>query len=224
MLGTIVNTATVITGSLIGLTLHKYLPEKITKIVFQALGLFTLFLGFKMALQTEQMLVMVVSLVLGGITGELLKLEERTEKLGDKLKSKLKSKNEKFTEGLMTAFLMFCIGSMTILGALEEGIKHDPTLLLTKSVMDGFSSIMLAAGLGIGVLFAAIPLFLYQGGLTLLASWLGDFISQGVITEISATGGVLLIGLGINILELKKIKVLNLLPALVYVAIIMSFM
>jgi len=131
------------------------------------------------------------------------------------------SKNEKFTEGLVTAFLLWCMGSMTILGAMEEGFGNHPNLLLAKSVLDGFSSIALSASMGIGVMFAAIPLLIYQGGLTLLASLLGDFVSDAVIAEITAAGGLLLIGLGIDILEIKKLKILNMLPALV-VAIILA--
>ena len=120
---------------------------------------------------------------------------------------------------MLTAFLLYCMGSMTILGALEEGIKNDSTLLITKSVMDGFSSIALASAFGIGVAFSIIPMLLFQGGLTLLAVAFGDFFSQTMINELSATGGILLIGLGINILEIKHIKIFNLLPALVFVVL-----
>ncbi len=220
-IGTIVNAGTVILGSSIGLLLHKHLPKRLINIVFQALGLFTVFIGIKMALESQELLIMVLSLVLGGITGELIYLDEKVESLSTKLKHKLKFKDEKFTEGLITAFLLFCMGSMTFIGALEEGIKHDPTLLLTKAVMDGFSSTALAAGLGVGVLFSVVLLVIYQGGLTLMAAWVGQFVPVAIITEISAVGGILLIGLGINILEVKKIRILNLLPALFYVPLLM---
>jgi len=215
--GTILNIILVALGSMVGLAFKNKLPSNITKIVFQALGLFTLYLGIKMALEAQMILAMVFSLIIGGITGEWLKLESRTENFFSKLKRRFKFKNEKFTEGLITSFLMFCMGSMTILGAIQEGMDGDASLLYTKSVMDGFSSIALSAALGAGVLFSIVPLFLYQGALTLTAYYLGNFFNPQIITELTATGGVLLIGLGINILAIKKIKVFNLLPSLLYI-------
>jgi hypothetical protein len=217
--GTLVNIAAVLAGSGIGLLLKAKLPEKIVKTVFSAMGLLTLFLGFSMALKAESILVMVFALVLGAISGELLDIERFTENQTEKIKRRIKFGGEKFSEGMLTAFLLYCMGSMTILGALEEGIKNDSTLLITKSVMDGFSSIALASAFGIGVAFSIIPMLLFQGGLTLLAVAFGDFFSQTMINELSATGGILLIGLGINILEIKHIKIFNLLPALVFVVL-----
>ncbi len=221
MIGTIVNTGAVILGSTLGLLINTRLPEKYIKIIFDALGVFTLYLGFKMALEGKELLFIIFSLILGAITGQWLRLEERTNSLSDKVKNRLNIKNKHFTEGLITAFLMFCMGSMTILGAMEEGFGNPPNLLLTKSVMDGFSSIALSSAMGIGVMFASIPLFLYQGGLTLLASQLKDVLTPEIIAELTATGGILLIALGINILELKRIKVLNLTPALIYIVLFM---
>ncbi len=221
MIGTLVNTGAVIVGSTVGLLINKNLPRKYVKIVFDALGVFTLYLGFKMALEGKELLFIVFSLILGALTGQWLHLEERTEHLSDFVKHKFKIKNEHFTEGLITSFLMFCMGSMTILGAMEEGFGNPPNLLLTKSVMDGFSSVALASGFGPGVLFSSILLLLYQGGLTLLAAYVKDFLTPEIISEITAVGGLLLIALGINILELKKIKVLNLIPVLVYIVLFM---
>ncbi len=224
MNGTIVNTISVIIGSSLGLLLHKNFPEKISKIAFQGIGLFTIMLGIKMALESKNLMVIIFSILLGGISGEFLKLEDRVESLSNKLKTKIKSKNERFTEGFLTAFLLFCMGSMTVLGAFEEGLGKGTNLLLAKSVLDGFASIALSSSLGIGVLFSAIPLLIYQGGLTLLAGFLSEYLSNAVITEISSVGGLLLMGLGLNILEIKKIKVLNLLPALVFAAVIAFFL
>ncbi len=221
MLGTIVNVITVIVGGSIGLILNKKLPDRFIKIFFQVVGLFTLFLGFSMAMETTHVLHMIIALILGAIIGEALKLEQRMEHLGDRLKSRLKFKNEKFTEGLLTAFLLYCMGSLTILGAIEEGMGGSPRLLMIKSMMDGVSSIALASGLGIGVVFSAIPLLIYQGGLTLLAMGFGEFFPVIYVTELSAVGGVLLIGLGISILEIKKIKVMNMLPALVFIVVLL---
>ena len=221
MLGTIVNVATVLAGSALGLLFHRRLPEKITGIVFQGIGLFTLFLGFSMASKTSNFLIMIFSIVIGSIIGELLSLDSVLDKFSDRLKNRIGSKNDKFSEGLIAAFLLFCMGSMTILGAFEEGLGNSPNLLYAKSLLDGFSSIALSAGLGIGVMFSAIPLLIYQGGLTLFAGWLGEFFSDIVINEMSAVGGLMLIGLGISILEIKSIKVINMTPGLV-VAIILS--
>ncbi|MBU4446595.1 MAG: DUF554 domain-containing protein [Candidatus Marinimicrobia bacterium] len=222
MLGTIVNAGTVILGSIIGLMLHKRLPEKITTIVFQGIGLFTLFLGFTMAAKTNHYLIMIFSIVIGSIIGQLLSIDSALDRFSDYLKQKVRSDNDKFTDGLITAFLLFCMGSMTILGAFEEGLGGRPNLLLSKSMLDGFSSVALSAGLGIGVIFSVIPLLIYQGGLTLFAGWLGEFFNEIVIDEMSAVGGLILIGLGINILEIKEIKVVNMLPGLL-VAVILAY-
>ncbi len=217
MLGTFVNVATVLAGSVIGVLFKSRLPEKLTQTVFQSLGLFTLALGFIMAIKAQNFLIIVFSLVLGAIVGELIDLEKRTDNFSEKIKQKIKIKDEKFSEGMLTAFLLFCMGSMTILGAFDEGMKGDTTLLITKSVMDGFAAMALASAFGVGVGFSVIPLLLYQGGLTIFASYLGKFFTDIMITEMTALGGILLIGLGINILEIKKIKIFNILPALLFV-------
>jgi uncharacterized membrane protein YqgA involved in biofilm formation len=219
MIGTIVNVATVLIGSSLGVLFKSKLPEKLIKTVFQSLGLFTLALGFIMALNANDLLIIVFSLVLGAIIGESIDLEKMTDVLTNKLKRKIKIKDERFTEGLLTAFLVFCMGSMTILGAFDEGMKGDTTLLITKSVMDGFAAMALASAFGIGVGFSAIPLLIYQGGLPLFAGCLGVFFSEAMITDLTAIGGILLIGLGINIMEIKKIKTFNITPALILVVL-----
>ena len=222
MLGTLVNVGAVVAGSLLGLVIHKRMPEKITKLVFQAIGLFTLFLGFTMAGKTSNYLIMIFSLVIGSIIGELLNIEKQINRLSDWLKAKSGSSNAKFSEGFLTSFLLFCMGSMSILGAIEEGMGGNPDLLLAKSVLDGFSAIALAAAMGIGVLFSAIPLLIYQGGLTLFAGYLQDYLTTPMINELSAVGGVILIGLGINVLEIKQIRVINMVPALL-VAVLLAW-
>lgn len=221
MIGTLVNFGAVIVGSTIGLIIHRNLPKRYVQLVFQIMGLFTLVLGFKMALEGKQLLILIFSLILGGLLGEVFKMDEWVNSLGNRMKRLTKSKNDTFSEGLITAFLLFCVGSMTILGAIEEGMSGNPELLLIKSVMDGISAIALTVAFGIGVLFSAIPLILFQGGLTLIASFAGEFINPVYITEITATGGVILIGLGLNLLEIKKIKVVNLLPAMLIVPLLM---
>jgi len=217
MIGTLVNTGTVAAGSLIGLIFKKALPQKYQTIYFQAIGLFTLLLGCKMSLNMTLPLLTALSLVLGGITGEAVNLEARVEQFGSWLKTKTGSQNDKFTTGLTTAFLRFCLGAMTITGAIEEGFGRTSDLLLTKSILDFFSSIMLASALGAGVLFSALPLLLFQGGITLLVSLLGRGIPPEIISELTVVSGIILIGLGINLLEIKKLKVINLLPALLWI-------
>jgi hypothetical protein len=220
MLGTLINIVAVIFGSTVGLILHWRLPKKITTIVFQGIGLFTLFLGITMATKTSNFLIMIFSIVIGSIVGELIDIDNYLNRFSEYLKLKMKLKSDKFSEGLITAFLLFCMGSMTILGAIEEGLGGKPNLLLAKSVLDGFSSIALSAALGIGVMFSVVPLLIYQGGLTLFASSLQNFFTEVLINELTAVGGLLLIGLGINILEIKKLKVLNMLPSLIIVIIL----
>ena len=223
MIGTLINVGAIIAGSIVGILAHSKLPERYTKICFIAIGLFTLFIGFSLAQKTNNYLIMVFSLVLGAIIGEMLDIDGRLKKLGEVLKKKVKSNNAKFAEGFITAFLLYCMGSMTILGAIEEGLGGEPNLLLAKSLMDGISSIALAAALGIGVIFSIVPLLIYQGGLTLLAMYLGDYFSPDIINELTGVGGILLIGLGIDILEIKKIKILNLVPSIVIVVILSYF-
>jgi uncharacterized membrane protein YqgA involved in biofilm formation len=223
MTGTLINIAAVIVGSSVGLIARSKLPERITGIVFQGIGLFTLLFGVSMAIKTGNFLLMIFSIVIGSIVGEWIDIERHVFRLGDSLKGAIRSKNEKFSEGLTAAFLLFCMGSMTILGAIEEGLGGEPNLLLAKSVLDGFASIGLAAALGIGVMFSVIPLLVYQGGITLFASYLQGVFTDAIISEMTATGGLLLIGLGVNILEIKRLRILNMLPALVIVVILSYF-
>lgn len=215
--GTIVNVLTVLSGSAIGLLIGNKIPEKVTKGVFQALGLFTLVLGVSMAIKGQMLLLIVFSLIIGTIAGELLALDKQVDGLSSLLKHYLRLKNPKFTEGMLTAFLLYCVGSMTIVGAIDEGMGNGSEVLMTKALMDGFSSIALASVFGIGVGFSVVPLLLFQGGLTLLAFWLGDFVSAQVVNELTAVGGILLVGLGINILEIKVIRIMNMLPSLIVI-------
>ena len=220
MIGTIINAGAVIVGSSIGLLLKKGLPEKYTTVFFQAIGLFTLILGIQMSLKLTEPLLVVLSLIVGSLTGELFKLEERMTLFGENLKKKLKRGNERFTEGFITAFLLFCMGSLAILGPVEEGLTGNISdLLKTKSLMDGFSSLLLASALGIGVMLSAIPLFIYQGGITLLVILIGNNIPEQFINEITVTGGVLLIGLAMDLLNIKKLRIINMLPSLIYICL-----
>ncbi|MFA5418376.1 MAG: DUF554 domain-containing protein [Bacteroidales bacterium] len=224
MIGTLINTAAVIAGGAIGLLFGGKLPEKYTTIFFQAIGLFTLYLGISLALEARQVFYVVLSLIIGSLAGEALNLEARMERGSEWLKQKFKFKNERFSEGLITAFLLYCMGSLTLIGSVTEGLGGGPKILLIKSLMDGVSSIALASAMGIGVVFSAAPLLIYQGGITLLTMWLGNFIPPEIITDVSAVGGILLIGLAISILQIKKIRVMNMLPALVVIVVLLIFL
>jgi len=220
MIGTLVNTGAIIVGSSIGLIFKKSLPEKYQTIYFQVVGLFTLLYGVTMAIAMSSPLLVILSLVVGGFLGLRMQLEKRAEQLGDHIQRKIRIKNDRFTEGLVTSFLLFCVGSMTILGAIQEGLSGKTSdILLTKSILDFFSSIMLASALGTGVLFSAIPLLLFQGGITLLVSIAGKDIPPQIVSELTVVGGILLIGLSFNLLKIKKIEIINLLPALVFICI-----
>ncbi len=220
MFGTFVNIGAILIGSFVGLFFKSLLPKRYVKITFQVIGLFTLYLGFSMAMKSENFLIVIFSLVLGSILGEFLKLDKQINKFGDFIKKKIKTKNEKFSEGLITAFLLYCMGSMTILGAIEEGLHGKPDLLLAKSLMDGVSAIALSSALGVGVAFSIIPLLIFQGGITLFAAYLSNFFSIVIINELTAVGGVILIGLGINVLEIKQLKIINMVPSLIIVVIL----
>ncbi|MEM1607592.1 MAG: DUF554 domain-containing protein [Candidatus Bathyarchaeia archaeon] len=224
MQGTLVNAVSVVIGSLIGIFLRGRFPERIKSIVFQGIGLATLFIGFQMALKTGNLIVLFFSMLIGAVIGEFLNIEGRIEGFGNLVKSKFSSGEDKFVEGFITAFLIFCMGSMTIVGSIEDGLNGNPSILYAKSMLDGFASISLASVLGVGVLFSAIPLLLYQGGITMLASLSKAFFTEAVVNELSAAGGIILIGLGINLLEIRRIRVANLLPSLVVSAAITYLM
>lgn len=221
-LGTIVNTLGVIAGACIGLLIHGRFPEKIKTISFQALGLVTVVIGVDMALKSHNFLIMIFSVLIGAILGEWMRLHDHVQDFGDFIKKKVKSKNEKFTEGMVTTFILYCIGSLAILGSLQEGLTGDPTLLYTKSLLDTFSSIIFASTYGLGVLFTAIPLFIFQSSITMLAAQLQGVLGESAIAEISGTGGIMIIGLSLSLLEIKNIKVINLLPSLI-IAVLMTW-
>ena len=216
-LGSILNALSVIIGSIIGIYFGSFLSQNIRKAVFRIIGLFTLVLGIQMSLKTNQFLILLISLITGTIIGESLSIEKGIESLSNKLKIKFQSENKLFSEGLITAFLLYCIGSMTFIGSIEEGIHQNRTLMYTKSLMDGITSILLASSFGTGVLFSAIPLLIFQSALTLGAFYFESYLYPELITEISAVGGIIIIGIGLNILEITKIKVSNMLPALLLI-------
>ena len=221
MWGNLVNAVAIIVGGLIGTVLHRTIPPRYQTIIFQGMGLFIIALGISMSIKMEHVLVSVFSLLAGGITGELLQIDKQLNIFGEWLKRKLKFKSEKFTSGFVSTSLLYCTGAMAVLGAIEEGTGNFPTILLTKSAMDGFSAIAFAAALGIGVIFSAIPVALYQGTIVLITFLFADQFNMTIVNELSAVGGMLIVGLGFNLLDIKEIKVVNLLPSLVFVVVLM---
>lgn len=218
--GPVVNACAIIAGSLLGMALHSRFPDRVRLIVFQGLGLCVLLIGFQMAFKVQDILTLIFAIMIGGILGELLHLEEFFDSLGGRLKKLLRSKNEKFTEGFVTATLLFCIGALAIIGSFDEGLRDDRTIVYTKSILDGFASIVLAATYGVGVLFSFLAVLLYQGSLTVGAEMLAPWFSDLLIAQLTATGGVLIIGIGINLLDLKRVRLASLLPSLAIIIIL----
>ena len=220
MLGVIVNVLAVILGSAVGMCLKKGIPEKASDAVMKVLGLCTIYIGVDGALGGENTIVLIVSMVVGTIIGSLIDIDDKINKLSLLVERKLGGKNKKGTvaEGFMTASLLFCVGAMTIVGSLNSGLRGDHTLIYTKSVLDLISSCMLASSLGIGVMFAALFVFVFQGAIVLLAGVLQTVLSDAaIIAEICCAGSLMIIGLGLNVLGITKLKIANMLPAMAVV-------
>ncbi|WNR44961.1 DUF554 domain-containing protein [Paenibacillus roseipurpureus] len=226
--GTIVNGAAIIIGGFLGMLLPR-ISENMKSTVMQGLGLAITVLGMTMAFQTKGIVAVIMSIVVGGILGEWMRIEARLTLLGDWLQAKLSKPSaahelgkSSISEGFVTCTLIYCIGAMAILGPLDGGLRHNHDILYTKSLLDGFLSIIFASTLGIGVVFSAVSVFILQGTIALLATVIAMAFSQAsldaMIVQITAVGGVLVIGVGLNILQIKKINVANMLPALVIAA------
>ncbi|MBC3887745.1 DUF554 family protein [Acetobacterium paludosum] len=221
MLGTIINAAAIVFCSLIGLLLKEALPQRLCETITQGLGLGVVIIGTTMALKTENITLMLVSLLLGAIVGELIDIEKQLKRIGDTLESKMRKSNNNVSIGFVSASLLFCTGSMAIMGSLENGITGTYSILLSKSLLDGIFAMILSSTMGIGVLLSAIPVFLYQGSISLLANSIKPFLSTEMITEMNAVGGILIMAIGINMLKIKEFKVGNLLPSIIMPIIIL---
>ena len=214
MLGTIVNCLTIIAGSLVGILFRNGIPEKYNQTVMQAIGLSVILIGIKSALGCNDLLIIIISLALGSLIGEWIGIENYLERLGNFLETKFSKNSASFSTGFVTASLMYCVGSMAIVGSLESGLTGNHDTLFAKATLDGIVSIILSSSLGIGVLFAAVPVLLYQGSITLMAGLLKPLLVPAVISQMSATGGLLIMALGLNMIREKKLKVGNMLPAI----------
>ena len=226
MIGTLVNVAAVIVGSLIGLLLRKGFPEKMKSTVTTGMGLCTMIIGIQSAFETKNVLIMILSVVIGSIIGVALKIEYRLDKLGQSLQNRFSGKDDSgsFAKGFVTATLIYCVGAMAIMGSIESGLRNEHGTLFAKSILDGVLSISLASTMGIGVMFSAVPVFIYQGGIALLAQTVEPLLTEAVVAEMSAAGGVLILGVGLNLFRKEHIPVGDMLPAIFLPLILTLFM
>jgi uncharacterized protein len=216
VLGTIVNALAIIGGSLVGFLLKGGIPTKINETIMKGLALCIMVIGISGAIKSQNMLVVICSIVIGSLIGEAIDIDAKLFKLGDAIENKLQGKAGRISEGFVTASLVYCVGAMAIVGSLNSGLKGDHSILFTKAIIDGISAIMFTSTLGIGVALSAISVFIYQGIITIGSSYIQGILSQAsIITEISAVGSILIMGLGFNMLGLTKIKVANFLPAMI---------
>ncbi|NLY89770.1 MAG: DUF554 domain-containing protein, partial [Firmicutes bacterium] len=224
-IGTLVNVIAIITGAVAGSLVRGGLPEKIKSIIMQGVGLAVMFIGLSGALQglftvagngleRQYVMLMIASMVIGGIIGELLQIEAGLEKAGRWFEKKFARSERTFAQGFITASLVYCVGAMAIVGALEDGLIGDVTTLFSKSILDGVTAVIFAAGMGMGVALSALPVLVYQGSITLLAGVLRPLLTVTVIQQMSLVGGILIFAIGLNLLKITRIKVGNLLPAI----------
>jgi uncharacterized membrane protein YqgA involved in biofilm formation len=224
--GTFLNIATVLLGGALGLLFGARVPERLKATIVAGMGLFTAAIGIQMFLKTENSLIVLGALLIGALLGEWWKIEDRLQSLGQTLEKRFSKNNEtpesngeyvssKFVRGFLTSSLLFCVGPLTILGSIQDGMTGDYKLLAVKSVLDGFASLAFSSSLGVGVLFSSLVILVYQGGISLLAAQLNAIVTQSMMNELTAAGGVILMGLAVSsLLEIKKIRAGNFLPAL----------
>ena len=220
LLGTAANVTAIVLGTLLGLLLKQRLPKRITKLSTQGLGLVTALIGVQMMVSTQNVLIVLVSIVAGGVMGELIHIEDRLNAFGVRIEKRFKRQRGTFAKAFVTSSLLYCIGPIAIIGALQDGLRGDYSILLTKSGLDGIASIAFASTLGIGVLFSALPVLAYQGSITTAASFLEPYLTTTIVNEMTATGGLLILGIALNILQVTKIRVGNMLPAILVAAIL----
>ena len=222
MLGVIVNVITVILGSLIGLLFRKGIPDRVSKAVLTGIGACTLYIGISGSLCGENVIIVIVSIVLGAIIGTLADIDGAINKIAEKAETKFKKEgqNVSVSEGIVTATLLFCVGAMTVTGSIQAGLTGDNSVLITKATLDFISSMMLASSLGIGVLLSSISVFIIQGGLVLLSAFIAPFMNNGAINEMTCVGSILIIMLGTNLMGITKIKIADYLPAIVIAPVI----
>ncbi len=214
MLGPLVNALAIVVCGLIGTFIIRGIPERYDEIIKKAIGLAIFYIGIKGALANERVILLIMSLVIGSIIGELINIDKGMNNLGKMAEKKMGFEEGKFAKGFILASLLFCTGSMAIVGSLNSGLSGNHEMLFAKSALDGVTSIIFASSMGIGVAFSAVPVFLYEGAITLGASFVKDWLTPDIIREMSAVGSLLIAALGFNFLEIKQIKVANMIPAI----------
>lgn len=224
MTGTVINAAAIVTAGSIGLLLRRGIPQNLSQTLQEGMGLLILIIGVQYGLKAESLAVVGISLALGAVVGEWRQWEAKLETLGVKLEKVFGDGESPFVKGFVSATLVFCVGAMAILGALQDGLTHNYDILLVKSMLDGIFSLIFAASMGVGVLFSALPVFIYQGAISLGASVIKPLLTDPMISNITGLGGILIAGIGFNAMGLTRIRVANLLPGLIFIPIIMALM
>ncbi|SHM18066.1 hypothetical protein SAMN05660826_00409 [Caldanaerovirga acetigignens] len=215
MLGTVINSIAIIMGALLGNLLKGRFSENMSTTLMQGLSLVVMLIGLSMALKTENFLILTLSIVSGAALGEIMKIEEKLNRLGEALERRFGGGDGNFTKAFVSASLIYCVGAMAIMGAIESGLTGNHSILLVKSILDGVSAVIFSSTLGIGVAFSAATVFLYQGSIAMAAGFIKSYLTDVIIAEMTAAGGLLIFGIGINMLEGKsRVKVGNLLPAI----------
>ena len=226
MLGTIINVVAILVGSAAGIALHGGMPQRFRDTIMQGLALCVVLIGVTGAVQTSNSMIVIFSIVLGALVGEGIDIEKRLDSVGNaaqRLFDRGKGGSLTFAQGFVTASLVYCVGAMAIMGSLDSGLRGDHATLIAKSILDGVSAIVFASTLGPGVALSAAAVFIYQGAITLLAQFVAPFLTEALVTEMSAVGGLLIIGIGVNMFDRVHIKVGNLLPAIFMPVIVMPF-
>jgi len=223
MLGTIVNCLAIIIGSIIGLTIKGKISNKVRVTIMNGLGLCTLYIGLSGALEGKNTLIMIISIALGALIGELIDIDGKLTNLGEMIERNKGNNSLSIADGFVTATLLFCVGAMAIVGSLESGLSNNHSTLFAKSILDGISSIIFSSSLGIGVILSSISVFIYQGIMTFGASLLSNILSDVAISNMSAVGSLLIVGLSFNILNITKMKISNLLPSML-IAVLLSLL
>ena len=214
--GTIVNTGAIVAGSVIGVIIGKRLPDRLKEIVMQALGLAVILIGLQMALSGKNLLATIGCLLLGAVTGEIINIERGVERMGEWLKARARSESSSFVRGFVVSSVLYCTGAMVIVGSIQDGTVGDASTLYVKSLLDGTASVAFASSMGIGVAFSALSVLVVQGAITLLAAKLAFLQDPEILNAVTATGGLLILAIGINLLEIRQIRVGNMIPALLY--------
>lgn len=214
MLGTVVNSLAVVIGGMIGIFFRNVIPEKLSDSLLKASGLAVMAVGIKLILAGDNLTLLILSIIIGTVTGELINIEGRLDNFGALVESKIKNKQSNVALGFVTCTLIYCVGSMAIVGSIQSGLSGNHEILFSKALLDGIMSVSMAVSMGIGVVFSSISILIYQGTITLLAGFMQSLLSDVVVNEMTAVGGVLIMAIGLNFLEIKRIKVGNMLPAI----------